>query len=384
MSALEHNRIEQLMRRALALAERGGGKTAPNPMVGCVLADPEGRVLGEGYHAQAGGPHAEVAALEAAREAAHDVRGAIAIVTLEPCAAHGRTPACTDALSSAGIGSVFYGARDPAEGAGGEQLLEAAGISVAGGTLAAEVEQLNEAWLHFVRTNRPFFHMKTAQTLNGRVTLGREGDRWITDNKARAEVHRLRRLTPAVMVGVGTVLADDPLLTVREWPPGDRPNDDVTWPDVQPIRIVLDSGLRTPHDSKLVRSAADQSVWIFCSQSADVSRRQALAALGVDVIPIATSDEGVDLETVADILAARHVTGVLVEPGPTLATALVAAGLVDRWTMFLAPDWIATKGALPLLLSDAPHNGFRLTKTEWQLHGRDAAVTGLVESAPSA
>jgi len=194
----------------------------------------------------------------------------------------------------------------------------------------------------------------------------------------------LRRLTPAVMVGVGTVLADDPLLTVREWPPAEHSDRDVAWPDVQPIRIVLDSGLRTPHDSHLVRSAAEQPVWIFCSQSANASRRQALTAQGVDVIPIATSDEGVDLEAVTGTLAARHVTGVLVEPGPTLATALVAAGLVDRWTMFLAPDWAATKGALPLLLSDAPHNGFRLTETEWQLHGRDAAVTGLVESVSGA
>jgi diaminohydroxyphosphoribosylaminopyrimidine deaminase/5-amino-6-(5-phosphoribosylamino)uracil reductase len=372
------------MRRAIALAERGGGKTAPNPMVGCVLVDPEGRVLGEGYHAQAGGPHAEIAALEAAREAAHDVRGAIAIISLEPCAAHGRTPACTDALSSAGIGSVFYAARDPAEGAGGERVLEAAGISVTGGTLRVEAERLNEAWLHFVRTDRPFFHMKTAQTLNGRVTLGRQGDRWITGKTARAEVHRLRRLTPAVMVGVGTVLADDPLLTVREWPPTDHPERDVAWPDVQPIRIVLDSGLRTPRESRLAKSAAEQPVWIFCSQSADASRRQALAAEGVDIIPIAASDEGVDLDAVSGTLAARDVTGVLVEPGPTLATALVAAGLVNRWTMFLAPDWAATKGALPLLLSDAPHNGFRLTKTEWQLHGRDAAVTGLVESGSGA
>lgn len=381
MSSLEHHRIEELMRRALALAERGGGKTAPNPMVGCVLADPEGHVLGEGYHAQAGGPHAEVVALEDAREAAHDVRGAIAIVTLEPCAAHGRTPACTDALLSAGIGSVFYGARDPAAGRGGERVLEAAGISVSGGTLGAEAERLNEAWLHFVRTGKPFFHMKTAQTLNGRVTLGREGNRWITGKTARAEVHRLRRLTPAVMIGVGTVLADDPLLTVREWPPTDDSDRDVAWPDVQPIRIVLDSGLRTPRDSRLAKSAGENPVWIFCSQAADASRRQALAARGVDVITIASSDEGVDLEAVADTLTARHLTGVLVEPGPTLATALVAAGFVDRWTMFLAPDWVATKGALPLLLSDAPHNRFRLTQTEWQLHGRDAVVTGFVQSA---
>ncbi len=381
MSGLEHNRIEELMRRALTLAERGGGKTAPNPMVGCVLADPEGRVLGEGYHAQAGGPHAEVVALEDAREAANDVQGAIAIVTLEPCAAHGRTPACTDALARAGIGSVFYGARDPAAGRGGEQVLEAAGISVTGDTLAAEAERLNEAWLHFVRTDRPFFHMKTAQTLNGRVTLGREGDRWITGKTARAEVHRLRRLTPAVMVGVGTVLADDPLLTVREWPPTDHPDRDVAWPDVQPIRIVLDSGLRTPLDSRLAKSAAEKPVWIFCSRSADASRRHALTAQGVDVIPIVSSHEGVDLEAVAGTLASRHVTGVLIEPGPTLATALIAAGLVDRWTMFLAPEWVATKGALPLLLSDAPHNGFRLTQPEWQLLGRDAAVTGLVQNA---
>ncbi|MCK5439842.1 MAG: bifunctional diaminohydroxyphosphoribosylaminopyrimidine deaminase/5-amino-6-(5-phosphoribosylamino)uracil reductase RibD [Gemmatimonadetes bacterium] len=377
---LERNHIEELMRRALALAERGGGKTMPNPMVGCVLVNPEGRVLGEGYHAQAGGPHAEVAALEASRVAANDVRGAIAIVSLEPCAAHGRTAACTDALSSAGISSVFYGTRDPATGAGGERALEAAGIAVTGGILLAEAERLNEAWLHFVRTSRPFFHIKTAQTLNGRVTRGREGDRWITGKAAQTEVHRLRRLTPAVMVGAGTVLDDDPLLTVRKWPPPGNTNRDIEWPEVQPIRIVLDSGLRTPRDSNLVRSAAAQPVWIFCSQSADATRRKALIDRGVDVIPIVGSDEGVDLQAVSDTLAARGVAGVLVEPGPTLATSFVAAGLVDRWTMFLAPDWVTAKGALPLLLSDRPRNGFRLDKPEWQSHGRDAAVTGLVET----
>ena len=185
------------MERALALAERGGGGTAPNPMVGCVIADAAGRILGEGFHARAGGPHAEIEALRAAAAAGRDPRGATAVVTLEPCAREGRTPPCVDALVAAGIGRVVFATEDPHTGSGGAARLEEAGVPTESGLLRAAAERLLEPWLHFVRTGRPFLHLKSAVTLNGRVTRGADGPRWVTGPEARAAVHRLRRRSAA-------------------------------------------------------------------------------------------------------------------------------------------------------------------------------------------
>lgn len=367
--------VEPFMRRALALAERGGGGTAPNPMVGCVLVAPDGSAIGEGYHQQAGGPHAEVLALRAARAAGHDPAGSTAVVTLEPCNAHHRTPPCTIALLEAGVAAVAYAISDPHIGKGGAERLRAGGVPVTGGVLEAEARRLLEPWLHFVATGRPHLHVKTAQTLNARVTRGRESGPWVTGAEARALVHRLRRRHRAIMVGAGTVAADDPLLTVRDWPP---PEEAAEWPAVQPIRIVLDSRLRIPVEARLVVTAEDVPVWIFAGPDAPAERERELAARGVQVIRVATGRSGLDLGAVAEELARREVPGVLVEAGPTLATALLEAGLVDRWTMLLAPDWVTERGALPMLLTEAPYVGFELADVEWSVHGRDAAVTGRV------
>lgn len=375
--------VEALMRRALELAERGGGATAPNPMVGCVLVAADGKVAGEGFHCRAGGPHAEVEALAAARRAGHDPAGGLAVVTLEPCDAHNRTPPCTVALLEAGVERVVYAVADPHIGKGGAARLEAGGVEVRGGVLEGPARRLIEPWLHFVETGRPFVHVKTAQTLNARVTRGRESERWVTGREARQAVHRLRRRHRAVLVGVGTVLADDPLLTVRDWPP---PEEAAGWPEVQPVRVVVDSVLRTPTESRLVGSAEAAPVWIFAAGDAPAERAHALADRGVEVIRVERGREGLDLEAVVEELGRREVTGVLVEGGPTLATALLEAGLVERWTMFLAPDWVAERGALPLLLRENAHMGFELDDAEWSVHGRDAAVTGRVrrmEASPA-
>jgi len=369
------------MRRALALAERGGGGTAPNPMVGCVLVAADGTVIGEGYHRRAGGPHAEVVALEAARAGGHDPAGATAVVTLEPCDAHHRTPPCTVALLEAGVASVVYATSDPHVGKGGADRLRAGGVRVTGGVLEAEARRLLEPWLHFVATGRPYFQVKTAQTLNARVTRGREGEPWITGPEARRLVHRLRRRERAVLVGAGTVLADDPLLTVRDWP---APEEAAEWPDIQPVRVVLDTRLRTPLDSRVVATTEEAPVWIFAGEDAPADRERELVARGVEVVRVATVRSGLDLVAIAEELARREVPGVLVEPGPTLATAFLEAGLVGRWTMLLAPDWVTERGALPLLLTDAPYVGFELVDPEWSIHGRDAAVTGRVRRAMTA
>lgn len=363
------------MRRALALAERGGGATAPNPMVGCVLAASDGTVIGEGFHRRAGDPHAEVVALEAARRAGHDAAGSLAVVTLEPCNAHNRTPPCTVALLEAGVERVAYAVSDPHVGKGGAERLRAGGVVVQEGVLETASRRLIEPWLHFVESGRPYFHVKTAQTLNARVTRSRESEPWITGAEARRAVHRLRRQHRAVMVGVGTVIADDPLLTVRDWPPAEEPGE---WPEVQPIRVVLDSRLRTPLESRLVGSVADGPVWIFASTDAPVEHEAALTEHGLEVIRVGRGREGVDLGAVVEELARREVPGLLVEAGPTLATALLEVDLVDRWTMFLAPDWVTERGALPMLLTESPFVGFELVDPEWSVHGRDAAVTGRV------
>lgn len=271
---------------------------------------------------------------------------------------------------------VAYSATDPHHGKGGADRLREGGVEVVGGVLEEAGRRLIEPWLHFVETGRPWFHVKTAQTLNARVTLGRDSGPWVTGPEARRAVHRLRRRHRAVMVGVGTVLADDPLLTVRDWPPPET--DAGEWPGVQPVRVVLDSRLRTPVESRLVSTAAESPVWIFTADDAPGDRERALTEVGVEVIRIGTGRAGLDLQALADELARREVTGVLVEAGPTLATSLLEAGLVDRWTMFLAPDWVTRRGALPLLLTDAPYVGFELVDPEWSAHGRDAAVTGRV------
>lgn len=373
--------LEDRMRRAIALAERGGGATTPNPMVGCVLVDDDGRILGEGWHARAGGPHAEVVAIESAREAGRDTAGATAIVTLEPCAAHVRTPPCTEALVAAGVSCVVYGVRDPHMGRGGEERLREAGVEVEGGVLADATERLNEAWLTFVETGRPFLHLKVALTLSGHVARGTGKERWITGPDSRAAVHRLRRLYPAVLVGIGTALADDPLLTVRDWPPaGGAPDDaaaDRPWPAVQPLRVVLDSGLRLATRSNLARTAGSElPVLVFCADDAPADRAAALAAVDVEVARMPRSRHGLDLEAVLKELARREVTGVLAESGPTLAAALLEAGFCDRWTAYIAPDADVADDAIPLYAPEGPLAGFSLRSPEWTCHGRDVAVTG--------
>jgi diaminohydroxyphosphoribosylaminopyrimidine deaminase/5-amino-6-(5-phosphoribosylamino)uracil reductase len=372
-----------LMARALALAERGGGATAPNPMVGCVVADVSGRILGEGFHARAGEPHAEVLALDQATRQGRDPAGATVVVNLEPCAHHGRTPPCVEALRGAGVGRVVYAVEDPYVGHGGAEWLGAAGIRTEAGVGRLAATRLNEAWLHWVATGRPFFHLKVAQTLSGHVTRGRGGARWITSPTARARVHRLRRRHAAILIGVGTALADDPLLTVRDWPSrrlgaGEQDAADGTvWPAVQPLRVVLDSRLRLPLDSHLVSTVDVAPLLVFCSPDADSRPRTALERRGVEVTPIEATARGLDLGAVAIALGERGVTGVLVEPGPRLVAAFFEAGLVDRWTVFVAPDWVDSEEALRLPIP----SGIRLEDIEWERFGRDAMLSGRVERA---
>lgn len=316
------------LRRALELAERGRPTVRPNPMVGCVLVR-DGVVVGEGWHERAGGPHAEIVALRAARKGA---LGATAYITLEPCGHQGRTGPCADALIQAGVARVVYALDDPSPRArGGADRLRVAGVEVRGGLLAEEARQQNEAFIHVHRTGRPFVTLKLAQTLDGRVAARDGSSRWITSPEARSAVHALRASMDAVMVGSGTLLADDPELTVRHVPA----------PPVQPRPVLLDARGRTPADAKAARPGA---IAVTTRRSAP-EWRAALAERGVEVVTVApASGGGVDLPAALNACAERDVQAVLAEGGPTLAGALVRANLVDRLVLHVAPTLIGGDG----------------------------------------
>lgn len=283
------------MRRAIALASRGLGMTSPNPVVGCVILAADATVAGEGWHAYAGGPHAEVAALQAAGP---NARGGTAVVTLEPCQHTGRTGACTAALLAAGLRRVVYAVSDPNPvAAGGGAALRAAGVDVTDGLLNAEAALGNEAWLHAVSRHRPFVIWKYAASLDGQTAAADGTSRWITGPSARRDVHRLRGEVDAVAVGVGTVIADDPQLTVRTG----------RTPSRQPLRVVFDRSGRTPPGARVLDDAAETLV---------VS---AAPASGLE------------------LLRERGVVSLLLEGGPTLAGAFWAAGLIDKVIGYVAP-----------------------------------------------
>lgn len=309
------------MRRALELAERGRGTTDPNPLVGCVLVK-DGQVVGEGWHERAGGPHAEVVALQDAGEAA---AGATAYVTLEPCAHQGRTAPCAPALIDAGIGEVVYAVRDPhPEAGGGADLLREAGVEVRVGVLAEEAEQQNERFLLVEREGRPFVTVKLAQSLDGRVATSDGSPRWLTGDAARRRVHELRGLADAVMVGSGTAVVDDPRLTVRHVQP----------PRGQPRPVVLDARGRTPPGAAVIRSGAV----VITALPVDEDWRGQVGSSGADVVVVDRAvDGGVDLAQALGELRDREVRHVLCEGGPTVAGALIRAGLVDLLVLHLAP-----------------------------------------------
>ena len=319
------------MRRALALAERGMGHVSPNPMVGAVIVK-DGRVIGEGWHERIGGLHAE---RNAFRNCTEDCAGATIYVTLEPCCHWGRTPPCTDAILEHRIARVVVGCLDPNPLVAGKGLdiLRAAGIECVSGVLEDECRALNEVFFHYITTGRPFVGMKYAMTLDGRTASHTGDSKWVTGEAARAHVHRTRKWLRAILVGIGTVLADDPMLNCR------------IESGVDPIRLVCDSTLRIPLDSRLVRTARDIPTWVFCAR-ADAGRKAALEQAGVTVVPLPDADGArVDLAAVMDYLGRQQVDGVLLEGGGTLNGEALRLGLVDRVQAYLAPKLIGGAAA---------------------------------------
>ncbi|MEV6249163.1 bifunctional diaminohydroxyphosphoribosylaminopyrimidine deaminase/5-amino-6-(5-phosphoribosylamino)uracil reductase RibD [Streptomyces sp. NPDC051742] len=348
------------MRRAVELAARGLGSTSPNPVVGCVITDASGLPVGEGWHQRAGGPHAEVHAL---REAGALARGGTAYVTLEPCNHTGRTGPCAQALTEAGISRVVYAVGDPnPQATGGADTLRAAGVHVASGVLADEAEAVNIAWLTSVRQGRPFVRWKYAATLDGRIAAADGTSRWITSAESRADVHRLRAEADAVVVGSGTARADDPHLAVRG-------RDEA----VQPLRVVVDTeATAVKPGARILDDAAPTLIAIA---------EDAETALP-DVLRLPRAERGLSVPALLDALQARGVRSVLLEGGPTLAGAFVAAGAVDQVVGYLAPVLL---GAGPAALADAGIStiteALRLDITDISNIGSDIRITATLKGA---
>ncbi|MBW8327778.1 MAG: bifunctional diaminohydroxyphosphoribosylaminopyrimidine deaminase/5-amino-6-(5-phosphoribosylamino)uracil reductase RibD [Thiobacillus sp.] len=305
------------MARALQLAARGLFTTHPNPRVGCVIVK-DGHVVGEGWHERAGTLHAEVHALKAAGKAA---RGATVYVTLEPCSHHGRTPPCAEALVTAGVARVVAAMRDPNPlvAGGGIQMLTLAGIRVDVGLMEAESRALNPGFVSRMTRGRPWVRLKTAATLDGKTALANGASQWITGEAARADVQRLRARACAVLTGSGTVLADNPRMNVRDLDIGR-----------QPLRVIVDSGLRTPADAAILPA-------LVACHHADPAARAALEQAGAEVIELPGAEGRVDLADLLTLLAQRGVNELHVEAGAALNGALLAAGWIDEWVAYMAP-----------------------------------------------
>jgi diaminohydroxyphosphoribosylaminopyrimidine deaminase / 5-amino-6-(5-phosphoribosylamino)uracil reductase len=375
---------ERFLRRAVDLARAGIGLASPNPYVGAVITDAEGNVVGEGTYTYAGLKHAEVLALEAAGERA---RGGTLYINLEPHAHQGRTPPCTDALIAAGIRRVVAAMADPnpkVSGRGFEQL-RAAGMQVEVGGIEQEAKKLNEAFARYIRSGIPFVTLKSAMTLDGKIAPAPDQEKcsrpndsgfrrtWITGESARAHVHELRHQHDAILAGIGTVLADDPLLTDRSGKPRNR----------RLLRVILDSQLRLPIESRLVRDAAkapEVDLLVFCASRDDPGlqhKRIQLAEAGVRIASLAVGADGrLDLHSMLRCLAQLEITSLMIEGGSTLNGAALAAGIVDKIFLYYAPA-ILGGGAIPFARG-ADFCPVSLRRIQLHRLGEDFAIEGYV------
>jgi diaminohydroxyphosphoribosylaminopyrimidine deaminase/5-amino-6-(5-phosphoribosylamino)uracil reductase len=339
----------RFMARALQLAWRGRYTAHPNPRVGCVLVK-DGKIIGEGWHQRTGEAHAETIALAAA---GRSVKGARAYVTLEPCSHHGKTPPCSGALIAAGVSEVVIAMQDPFPKVAGSGVaaLQEADIAVRIGLMAADAEKLNEGFISRVRRGRPFVRLKIAASLDGCTAMSDGQSQWISGAEARADVQRFRAASGAIMTGVGTVMADDPSMTVR----------DNTLTDLQPLRVILDSRLRMPLSACMLTLPGQTA--IFCIED---ERRLAVEQTGATVHKCAASDGRVDLTEVLRELGKQQINDVLVEAGRHLAGSLLSAGLIDELViyqaphimgsetrgMFVTPDWLKLEQRIDLDIID--------------------------------
>jgi len=327
----------RFMRHALDLAKRGRALASPNPMVGAVLVR-DGQIVGEGFHRYAEMKHAETWALEQAGASSHS---STLFVTLEPCSHQGRTPPCTGQLIAAGVSRVVAAMKDPNPLVAdtGLSILCEAGIVVDTGVCEAEALKLNEAYCKFIQTRVPFVTLKAGMTLDGKIAQADGRSRWITHEVSRQRVQQLRFESDAILTGIGTVLADNPRLTDRTGLQRRRPL----------LRVVVDTWLRLSPDSTLVRSRAEGDILVFCSEQRDTARQQQLEACGVEVLPMDTTEEKVDLSAVLKELGQRDITSVVIEAGPTLNFEALRSECVDKLLCFIAPRVLGGQSPLPLV-----------------------------------
>lgn len=366
---------EVFMRRALELAARGRGLVEPNPMVGAVLLR-EGQVVGEGFHERFGGPHAEVVALANCRG---PTAGTTLVVNLEPCCHWGKTPPCTQAIVAAGVRRVVIGCRDPfpAVSGRGVEELKRAGIEVVEGVLEAEARELNAPFFKLRTTGLPYVIAKWAMTLDGRIATATGDSRWITGPAARQWVHDLRGRVDAILVGVGTVLRDDPLLTCR------------TRRLRTAVRVVVDTRCRTPVDSRLVRTAREVPVVVAAGSEVPVARRSALEREGVEVVELPLDGAGrVDLAALLRLLGQREMTNLLVEGGAEVLGSFFDRRLVDEVAVFVAPKVVGGRAAVPAVAGCGRERvalAQRVNLTGFQRLGDDLLLLGRVveENSPA-
>lgn len=336
-----HHADPDYMKIALELAEKGRGWTSPNPMVGAVIVK-EGRIVGRGWHEQAGGAHAEVNAIA---DAAGNTRGATMYVTLEPCNHYGSTPPCTKSILEAGISRVVCAMNDPNPevAGGGASYLASTGIEVETGICENEARYLNEYFVKFSVTGRPFVTLKSAATLDGRIASKTGDSKWVTGKSARRYVHLLRHWTDSILVGINTVRTDDPSLTARL--EGQRTRD--------PVRVILDSRLSIPENARILALESSAQTIIAAGGEADPEKTARLEKTGVRVLRLPSSKKGVDLEALISELAKMKISSILVEGGSRVSAAFLSAGLVDKICFFYAPKILGGEG-IPICSGPAP------------------------------
>lgn len=398
---------EQYMRRAIGLARLGLGLTSPNPMVGTVIVK-DGRIIGEGWHRRCGEPHAERNALASCTG---DPAGAVMYVTLEPCCHQGRTPPCTDAILEHGIAHVVIGSRDPnPKAAGGAEVLRRSGITVTEHFLQDECDAVNEVFFRYITSGRPYVSMKYAMTADGKAASRTGASRWITGREAREHVHMLRHRYTGIMAGIGTVLADDPLLNCRisGWSQGQRQTDSLSgcipnkissgsqsgraefppspaFPAAevrQPVRILCDSRLRIPLDSRVCRTAGQYRTLIAYTHDIP-QKRAALEAMGITMLKLPEAEGHIHLPALMDALGRMEIDSLLLEGGGTLNEAMLKAGLVQKVYAYIAPLLLGGKDAKTPVEGNgfpAPGDGVRLSSPAVTAVGDDLLLEFRVHS----
>ncbi len=323
---------KEYMTRALTLAKKGEGFAKPNPLVGAVIVK-NGRIIGEGYHEQYGEPHAEINAINSACES---IEGATMYVTLEPCSHYGKTPPCALALVKGGFKRVVIASKDPNPlvGGNGIQMLKDAGIEVESGLMDEENRALNEIFFHYIEKKRPFVIVKTAMSADGKIATHTFDSKWISNEKSRKFVHTLRNRVSGILVGINTLIKDDPRLNVR------LDKDKVS----NPIPIILDTKARTPLDANVLKSSVHPL--IIVSRHAPEERLRALKQAGAQIIKVPETSHGVDLNFLMDRLGEREIDSLLIEGGSTVNDSAFKAGIVNRYYAFIAPKIIGGKAAL--------------------------------------